>query len=338
METESQRYADFLRRWKFPIFAAGIGILLIIGLMLLAGLSPVSSAGGGGQATFMVEHGQGFFAVARALDAAHLLRSRTAFEAFAFLTGDAFRIKTGTYHLTPAMSGAAILRLLSGGPPSVTVTIPEDADIYEIDKMLADVGVIARGDLIDFKSDGDLEGKLFPDTYQFFEGSDTSTVVQKFLDNFNAKAAPLLSPHLNKEEQDLTLASIIQKEAPSSQDESIIAGIILKRMAAGMRLQLDPTVCYAKQITLPSEIVDCSALTRVDFTASSSYDSAYNTYLYAGLPPGPIGNPGIAAIMAAIHPVSSSYLYYISNPATGKIYYAATLAGQNANIKKYLGE
>ena len=335
-EAESPYHADFLRRRKWTIIAVGIGMLLIIGLAFLAGLSPASV--NGAQVTIVVARGQGFFEVAKALDAAHLLRSRLIFEAAAILSGDAFHVQAGTYRFSPEMSGAAILHELSNGAPSVTVTIPEGSDIYEIDKMLAAAGVIARGDLIHFKSDGDLEGKLFPDTYQFFEGSDISAIVQKFLDNFSEKAEPLFAADPSRGKQNLTLASIVEKEAPDPNDESIIAGIILKRIADGMRIQIDATVCYAEQITMPSEIVDCSSLASADFAPASPYDSDYNTYLHAGLPPGPIGNPGIAAITAAIHPASSSYLYYISDPATGKIYYSATLAGQNANIKKYLGK
>ena len=283
----------------------------------------------------MVAHGQGFLEVAKTLDAAHLLRSRLAFEFAAFLSGAAFHVQSGTYHLSPAMSAPAILRELSSGAPAITVTIPEGSDIYGIDKTLADAGVTNRGDLIAFKADGNLEGKLFPDTYQFFAGSNIADVTQKFLDNFNEKAEPLLAADEKNAERDLTLASVIQKEAPDQQDKSIIAGIIIKRMAAGMRLQIDATVCYAKQIVSTSEIVDCSALTRNDFSPSSPYDSGYNTYLHAGLPPGPIGNPGITAITAALHPISSSYLYYISDPATGKIIYAATLAAQEANINAW---
>jgi len=236
------------------------------------------------------------------------------------------------------MSAEAILRELSGGAPAVTVTVTEGSNMYQIDKELSDAGVINRGDLINFTGDGNLEGKLFPDTYQFFPGTNVADVVQKFLDNFNGKTEALFAGDQKNVEQDLTLASIIQKEAPDQSDESLIAGIIKKRMADGMRLQIDATVCYAEQVALPSEIADCSALTRVDFSPDSPYDSAYNTYLHAGLPPGPIGNPGVAAITAALHPASSPYLYYMSDPTTGKIIYATTLAGQDANIKKYSGE
>lgn len=329
---------NFLRRRKWVVVSVGVGIVLIITAIFWAGLAPVDPAANGEQVTFTVQRGQGFFEIARALTAAHLLRSKPIFEALAFLDGNAFRMQAGTYRLTPAMSGAAILHELSSGAPAITVTITEGSTIYGIDKTLADAGIIQRGDLINFKNDGELEGKLFPDTYQFFGASGISVVAQKFLDNFNEKAAPLLPADAKTAERDLTLASIIQKEAPDAHDQSIIAGIILKRIADGMRLQVDATVCYAKQIALPAEVVDCSALTHGDFTSDSPYDSDYNTYLRAGLPPGPIGNPGIVAITAALHPIGSSYLYYISDPTTGNIYYAATLAEQNANIKKYLGE
>ncbi len=331
------RYADFLRRRKWAIVAICIIVILVLAVMAWVGLAPASSGGNGGQVMFMVTPGESFSQIAHALDAAHLLRSRFAFEAAAFLSGAAFHVQSGTYRLSPMMAAPAILKELLRGASEITVTIPEGSNIYEIDKMLADAGIITRGALINFKSDGNLEGMLFPDTYQFFEESDIATVVQKFLDNFNEKAKPLLSADPEHAEHDLILASIVEREVSDPHDEGIVAGIVEKRLAAGMRLQMDTTVCYAKQMTMPADIVDCSTLTRIDFTADSPYDSDYNTYLYVGLPPGPIGNPGIAAITAATHPISSSYWYYVSDPATGKVVYAVTLAEQEANIAKYLG-
>lgn len=318
------------------IFCISIAVVMVI----FIGLAPVGLTVSGNAKIVTVEivPGQSFSDVVATLMAAHLLRSRLAFEFVAVLSGIAFHVQSGIYHFSPTMSASTILHNLSSGVPPVTVVIPEGSNIYEIDKLLADAGIIGRGDLINFKGDGDLEGKLFPDTYQFFEGSSVPIVIQKFLNNFNQKALPLFAANLQNEEQDLTLASIVEKEASDPQDQNIIAGIILKRLADGMRLQIDATVCYAKQITLPSDIVDCSALTHVDFSPNSSYDSKYNTYLYAGLPPGPIGNPGIVAIMAALHPASSPFWYYMSDPATGKVVYAITLAEQEANIKKYLGD
>lgn len=331
------RYADFLQRKKWTIVTMCAVILLVFAGAIWVGLSPASAHGNVTKTTVTITEGESFSEIAHALDAAHLLRSRLAFEAAALVSGAAFHMQSGVYLLSPAMSAPAILRELSNGVPEITVTIPEGSNIYEIDKALADAGVIPRGALINFKNDGNLEGMLFPDTYQFFEGSNILVVVQKFLDNFNAKAGPLLAADSKHAEQDLTLASIVEREAPDPHDESIIAGIIEKRIAAGMRLQMDTTVCYAEQMTLPADIVDCSTLTHIDFTAASPYNSDYNTYLYAGLPPGPIGNPGISAITAALRPVSSPYWYYVNDPATGKVIYAVTLAEQEANIAKYLG-
>ncbi len=331
------RLVIFLRRRKWVIPAIlSVFLVAFIG-WIAAGLAPAAGKGEAvANVTVQIAPHESFSNIVSALAENHLLRSRLTFEIAAVLSGVAFHVPSGTYVLSPAMSVSAILRELSRGAPTVTVTIPEGSNIYEIDRTLANAGVIARGDLVNFASDGDLEGKLFPDTYQFFEGSDATSVVQKFLNNFNDKAAPLLAADPAHAEENLTLASLVQEEAPDPRDESIIAGIIKKRLAAGMRLQIDATVCYAKQITLPSEVVDCAGLTHGDFTATSPYRSAYNTYLFSSLPPGPIDNPGIVAIAAALHPISSAYWYYLSDPATGNIIYAATLAGQEANIKKYL--
>ena len=323
----------FLFRRFGPIAAAVILAALLIGGLAAAGLAP---AGSGPAVPVTVAPHERFTDIAATLSGNHLLRSRAIFEVAALLSGVAFHVPSGTYLISSGMSVPEILHELSRGPRTVTVTIPEGSNLYEIDRTLADAGVIQRGALIGYAAAGDLEGRLFPDTYQFFEGSSVATVVQKFLDNFNAKAGPLLPADPAAALRTLTLASLIEQEAPDPHDESMIAGIIEKRLSAGMLLQIDATVCYAKQITLPGEVVDCSSLTRSDFASSSPYRSPYNTYLFKGLPPGPIGDPGTAAITAALHPISSPYWYYLSDPATGKIVYAVTLAGQEANIKKYL--
>jgi UPF0755 protein len=158
-------------------------------------------------------------------------------------------------------------------------------------------------------------------------------VVGEFTDNFNVKALPLLNADSKNAQRDLILASILEKEVPSSTDQKLIAGILLKRLAAGMPLDVDATVCYAKLLENPSPAASCYPLTALDF----KIDSPYNTYLYRGLPPGPIGNPGVSAIVAAIDPVSSPYWYYLSDPKTGKTIFAKTLDEQTQNRVKYLG-
>jgi UPF0755 protein len=338
LERLSQSVGSSFRRRRsirFGVVIVFVAALVALGGFFLRGIAPVAAPGAPTVAV-KISPRESFTVIADSLVTAKLLRSRIVFDLAAVLTGMAFHIQSGTYNLSPAMSAITILRDLSRGAPAISVTIPEGANIYDIDRMLSLADVLPRGALIGFTSDGDLEGRLFPDTYQFSLGSSPAAVVGKFLDDFQEKAQPVLDADPAHEATDLIIASLVQDEAPDARDQSIIAGIIRKRLAAGMPLQIDATVCYAKQIALPTEIVDCSNLSRADFTASSSYSSSYNTYLHTGLPPGPIDDPGVAAITAALHPISSSYWYYLSDPATGKIVYAATLAEQEANIKRYL--
>jgi UPF0755 protein len=231
------------------------------------------------------------------------------------------------------MSSPDILaQLANTANRAVTVTIPEGDNIYEIDAILANALVIQRGDLINFKADGNLEGMLFPDTYQFFPGSNVQDVVQVMLANFQTKAAPLLPTSAAASEKDLIVASLLEKEVPDQADQEIVAGIINKRLAAHMPLDIDATLCYIKLQENPTSTTGCYPIT----AALKAVQSPYNTYLYRGLPPAPIGNPGSQAITAALNPKSSPYWYYLSDPKTGKTIYAATLAQQVANERRYL--
>jgi UPF0755 protein len=213
----------------------------------------------------------------------------------------------------------------------VEVTIPEGSTIYDIDRILSGAGVISQGVLINSTSSLALEGTLFPDTYYFFPSSTVGDVVQKMEDDFAVKAEPLLVSAGQNASSDLILASIVQKEVASLTDQAIVAGILEKRLAMGIPLDVDASICYIKQQEYPTSTGACS-LDAADF----KIDSPYNTYLYRGLPPGPIGNPGAQAIEATLNPVSSTYLYYLSDPKTGETIYAATLGQQEANQKKYL--
>jgi UPF0755 protein len=281
------------------------------------------------------------------LYAAGLIRSSLATEFYLLISGRALDLRPGLYRLSPSDWTPTIAKTIAGGNAGeVTVRIPEGANIYQIDGILSDALVLRPGDLISFnknfikKTSSTLEGMLFPDTYNFFTDANASSVADEFLANFNAKAAPVLAGDAKNATQDLILASIIEKEVPSSTDEELVAGILLKRLKAGIPLDVDASVCYAKLMvafaTTPAAqqgaATSCNSLTAADF----KIDSPYNTYLYKGLPPGPIGSPGLSAIEAALHPQSSPYWYYLSDPKTGATIYATTLAQQEANQRKYL--
>jgi UPF0755 protein len=282
---------------------------------------------------FEVDQGDGFRHIAQNLYAAHLIRSPFAFELFALLDGHASELKPGLYRLSPSMDTAQVISAISGGSAGeAMVTIPEGDNIYDIDRILSDALIIKPGALINFKADGNLEGQLFPDTYQFYTNANVGDVVTELMDTFQTKALPLLNADPTNEKRNLIIASILEKEVPDQADQEIVAGIILKRLAMGIPLDIDATVCYAKFMANPTSTAQTCSLSPIDF----KINSPYNTYMFKGLPPGPIGNPGLSAITAALHPASSSYLYYLSDPKTGKTIFAKTLDEQNQNRIKYL--
>ena len=299
-------------------------------------LDPVAASRDAVPVVFEITQGESFRSVASALYQQGLVKSAATFESFSVLDyGQAFHLQPGLYQLNAGMSSPAILaKLANTANRAVAVTIPEGANIYEVDSILASALIIQKGELVHFMADGNLEGMLFPDTYRFFPGSSVQDVVQKFLQNFQAKAAPALNVTQSDAQKNLIIASILEKEVPRADDQAVIAGIIDKRLASGMPLDMDATLCYMKLQAYASSTgaVGCYPITAKDLQV----DSPYNSYRYKGLPPTPIGNPGIQAITAAMNPKSSPYWYYLSDPQTGKTIFATTLAQQVANQRKYL--
>jgi UPF0755 protein len=221
--------------------------------------------------------------------------------------------------------------------PTTPVTIPEGYTLAQIDRLLGQKGVIDPGELFNFDTSGlekeycflkkgeALEGYLFPDTYEFFLGSSPRVVAERLLDNFNRKAGRLLCgrPDLKKQ---VVMASLIEKEVPDQgEDRNLVSGILWKRIGAGVPLQVDASLCYA---------VSPLGCRREDI--DSKIDSPYNTYLHYGLPPGPIANPGLSAIIAALEPQESAYWYYLSAAGTGQTIFSKDLDEHNRNIVKYL--
>lgn len=292
---------------------------------------------------FEIKSGQGLAEIAGNLEEAGIIRSKNSFEIYAIFSGSAHLLKPGNYLLDFSSSAPSILRKIVGGPEKeIQAVITEGMSLADIDKRLAAAGVFPLGALKGFnfapvKKDYEflsgkksLEGFLFPDTYRFYAGSDVESVARKFLDNFNKKVWPILKPQQNFFEK-LVLASLIEKEVPDSGDRKIVSGILLKRLSAGMALQVDATLVYAK---CGGSFVTCenSAVGRNDL----SLDSPYNTYLNKGFPPGPICNPGLDAISAALNPKKSGFLYYLSDPKTQKTIFSATFEEHDENRSEYL--
>jgi len=291
-----------------------------------------------------INPGGGFKHIAYELHKQGLIRSPYAFMIYGIFSGSAHQLKPGNYLLNAGSSTPEILQVIVSGPVIDTeVTVIEGATLKDIDFLLAKAGVLPEGAISSFlfkdisskykfmQGVESLEGFLFPDTYHFFLNSETTEVIKKFLDNFENKTKGLFKDQSSLRER-IIVASLLEKEAPVFKDRQIISGIFYKRLSLGMPLQVDSTITYAK----------CSGafLTCDDpkvYRRDLDFNSKYNTYLYKQLPPGPIGNPGLEAIKAALDPVKSNYLYYLSDPKTKKTIFSETLEEHNENRAKYLG-
>lgn len=286
------------------------------------------------EGVFEISPGDGFSEIARRLEDGGFIRHALAFKALSVLTDTATRLKPGRYHLASDLSSIQVLdTLVAGSVPEVEVRIPEGASVYRVDAILAEAGIIRAGSLIDYAASTrpSIEGRLFPDRYRFFEGSEVVSVVRRMYDRFLEKAAPLLPADANEAQRILTLASILEGEVPDYEERRIVAGVLEKRVAEGMPLQVDATICYLKQVRA-QEYVKCLPITRLDLDA----ESPYNTYLNKGWPVGPIGSPGAEAIRAAQDPSPSPYWFYVSDPNTRKTVFARTLDEHRMNRVKYL--
>ncbi len=177
-----------------------------------------------------------------------------------------------------------------------------------------------------------LEGFLFPETYLLAKDSSKEDVTKKLL-NQTLKVYQEFESQMQKHKLSIhelfTLASIVQYEASSVEDMKMIAGVFFNRIEKGMKLQSSVTVCYAIDKEKDDDWTKCEV--------NPDFDSPYNTYKYSGLPPGPILNPGYAAIDAVLNPTPSKYLYFMADVyGDGKVYYAETYEEHSANVRKYL--
>ncbi len=173
-----------------------------------------------------------------------------------------------------------------------------------------------------------LEGYLFPDTYYFPKDATAEDIVLRMIDNFNIRLNAQMRSDIAKQDKSINdviiMASIIEMEVRTSQDRSMVSGILWNRLADGQALQCDSTLGY---------ILDTS---KVKYSLQDiETASPYNTYLNKGLPPGPISNPGLDSINAAIHPTDSDYNYFLNDPKTGQTVYATSYAQQEANKVRY---
>jgi UPF0755 protein len=292
---------------------------------------------------FAVQKGWSDDQIASALKKLGIIRSSYFFRFYAILSLKHSSLQAGEYNLSPKMSVYQIAgKMAQGDIIRDTAVILEGWDITDIGKYLESKGICTQDYFIsltkkDYSAEFSflkdkpkslsLEGYLFPDTYEIGKGETCDGILSSMLENFEKKLTPALVAETENQGKSIfdivTMASLIEKEVRIIADKKIVSGILWKRIAIGMPLQLDSTVNY---VTGKS---DASVLIK-----DTKINSPYNTYKYYGLPKGPISNPGIESITAAIYPTKTKYLYYLSD---GKTIFSETLEQHNAAKAKYLG-
>ncbi|MFZ3100464.1 MAG: endolytic transglycosylase MltG [Minisyncoccales bacterium] len=292
------------------------------------------------QGTITILRGQNALQIAADLKSEGYIKNKLRFLFYLARDGQWRNLKSGEYNLIGLDDRQIIEKMVSGRTaPKIATIIPgwTVADIQKsagIVKILSDadfgaVDVEALKGKFDFLREipdgGDLEGYLFPDTYQLPENAAINDLITPALENFSAKLDLLGREKIAAKNLSVRgaviMASILEKEVRTLEDKKIAAGILWKRLNSGMPLQTDATLLYYKAGS-PDRI-------------NKDSDSPYNTYKYTGLPPGPICNPGFDSLEAAIEPIETDYWYYLSS-SDGTTIFSKTYDEHLQNIARYL--
>jgi len=330
--------------------------IIILIIIFLAGSfywqslnSPADSKGQ--EQIFLVSKGETVKEIIGNLKKAGLIKSPFYFE-YKVWRGE-LDLKAGEYSISPALTAKEIIKILSQGQAvnqEKQIRIIEGWNLKDIGSYLKDNDVggadgflsLAKAPLSawkfnfskpDFLSDApkgaNLEGYLFPDTYRIFVDTAVDQVILKMLTNFDKRLTPELRAEIKRQKKTIfeivTMASIIEKEVRSTDDMKIVSGIFWQRINNGQGLESCATLAYILGVNKAQYSIE-----------DTKIDSPYNTYKYRGLPPGPIANPGLNAIKAAIYPEPTNFNYFLSDPATGQTIYSKTLEEHNLNKYKYL--
>ena len=275
-----------------------------------------------------------------------LINYKWLFQLYSRFSNAEVQLSPGTYALTTNLDYRALVKKMQTGADSQLQTLvmfPEGYNLDQVFARLEENGVCSREDLyaaaanaefsytfLEGVETGDpyrLEGFLFPDTYYFYQGMQASSAINKFLSNLHYRITDEMwqkAQAMNLTfKQVITVASLIEREAANDAERATIASVIYNRLNIGMPLQLDSTVVYAiretGETTMSTELIQAT-------------DSPYNTYLYQGLPPGPICNPGMKSIEAALNPEQTGYYYFALDMETKSMRFFATLAEHEAFV------
>ena len=328
-----------IRRRGLLVAGGLLAALFILGYVAAFLLTPFH--GRSSVVEIEIRRGDTFSAVARELADKGVISHPRLFVLWAWLHGFDTRVHRGLYRFEGAVSPRSVLDGLVRGRTVVhKVTIPEGFTVRQIGRLLEGKGLVAPEGFASAVSEpavlaslgtGSMEGYLFPSTYLFralaTEEEIVKTMFTEFKDTFTAEMEARARKLGMTRHQLVTLASIIEKETGVPDERGIVAGVFINRLREGMPLQTDPTVIYG--ITNGQGSLD-RGLRQSELRA----ETPYNTYLFRGLPPTPIANPGLASIKAALAPEETSFLFFVADGNGGHAF-AATLKEHNANVVRW---
>jgi UPF0755 protein len=293
---------------------------------------------GPAQETFVdIAAGTGTQDMAAQLQRAGIIRNKYAFEAFKLKHGGA--LKAGEYrfdHKAPLTEVYA--RILKGDVYTRTLVIPEGFNIFDVAQAVEAAGLGSKAvfleaerknaDLISQWNPGatSLEGYLFPDTYRFSRHATPQIMLATMVKRFEEKIAKLGMGQNADVSRVVIIASLVEKEVHIDAERPIVAGVFENRLVAGMPLQTDPAVIYASMLN--------GTWTGVIHQSELHSDSSYNTYVHGGLPPGPICNPGVAALKAALSPEKTDFMYFVAD-SSGSTQFSKDIKAHDAQVAAF---
>lgn len=316
----------------------------------------VSASADANQKVFEIKNGSTVNMVSQDLFDQGLIKSKFYFETYIWLNNLQHNLVQGRFYVAPNMNVKEIVGAITKpGMTEKVIRIQEGWNLREIAAYLDLQSLVNKDDFYGYVTTGsynlkssydflqdkpnlaDLEGYLFPDTYYYYNNSTIQEITEKMLKNFGNRVDDTMRAEIAKQNRSLfevvTLASILEKEVMidlsqpeenKNQDMRMVADIFLKRLKDGMPLQSDATINYLLGSSTEQLTVD-----------DLKIENPYNTYLNKGLPPGPIDNPSLYAIKAAIYPIDNPYYYFLTT-RDGKVIYAKTYDEHLQNKKKYL--
>jgi UPF0755 protein len=321
-----------LRRLFLLLVLAAVAAACAVAFVVLAPAGPHTE-------TFVeINPGMSVHQIAAQLKQQGIIRSEYAFLGLYFEKGRT--LKAGEYRFDhPARMTEVWDRMRRGDVYTITVTIPEGSNIFDIGQRLESVGLGTQAAFVDAARKGaglvadidraapSAEGYLFPDTYHFRRHTTAQEMMAAMVARFRQQALQLsLTSGYHRT---VTLASLVEKETPIDSERPLVASVFENRIEKGMPLETDPSVIYAALLE--------GRYRGTIYQSDLAADSSYNTYRHAGLPPGPICNPGAKSLAAAMHPAQTDYLYFVAASAdpTGQSRFSSTLDQHAKDVEAY---